>query len=139
MSLGGRVSPWRSAVEEGRSPLGRFRKPEPCFPRTYATWDAKKDENRFGSVKFRLMPHCTSKLHWHQQNSHELQVAPIPGHVAIWNEILRHKPRQTQQFASCIQQPLSASQKSAVSLLPPVPVFASWSATWNLCLPEHRS
>src|ERR1017187_1660956 len=54
MSLGGRVSPWRSAVEEGRSPLGRFRKPEPCFPRTYATWDAKKDENRFGSVKFRL-------------------------------------------------------------------------------------
>src|ERR1035441_9622407 len=58
MSLGGRVSPWRSAVEEGRSPLGRFRKPEPCFPRTYATWDAKKDENRFGSVKFRLTWGC---------------------------------------------------------------------------------
>src|ERR1022692_679599 len=54
MSLSGRVSPWRSAVEEGRSPLGRFRKPGPCFPRTYATWDAKKDENRFGSVKFRV-------------------------------------------------------------------------------------
>src|ERR1019366_5722325 len=54
MLLGGSVSPWRSGVEEGRSPLGRFRKPEPCFPRTYATWDAKKDENRFGSVKFRL-------------------------------------------------------------------------------------
>src|ERR1035441_9139263 len=54
MLSGGSVSPWRSGVEEGRSPLGRFRKPEPCFPRTYATWDAKKDENRFGSVKFRL-------------------------------------------------------------------------------------
>src|ERR1035438_7530263 len=54
MLLGGSVSPWRSGVEEGRSPLGRFRKPEPCFPRTYATWDAKKDENRFESMKFRL-------------------------------------------------------------------------------------
>src|ERR1035438_4939009 len=51
---GSSVSPWRSGVEEGRSPLGRFRTPEPCFPRTYATWDAKKDENRFGSMKFRL-------------------------------------------------------------------------------------
>src|ERR1039458_3973348 len=58
MLSGGSVSPWRSGVEEGRSPLGRFRKPEPCFPRTYATWDAKKDENRFGSVKFRLMRNC---------------------------------------------------------------------------------
>src|ERR1017187_7424017 len=56
MLLGGSVSPWRSGVEEGRSPLGRFRKPEPCFPRTYATWDAKKDENRFESMKFRLTP-----------------------------------------------------------------------------------
>src|ERR1017187_3743167 len=55
MLLGGSVSPWRSGVEEGRSPLGRFRKPEPCFPRTYATWDAKKDENRFESMKFRLI------------------------------------------------------------------------------------
>src|ERR1039458_8563112 len=54
MLLGGSVSPWRSGVEEGRSPLGRFRKPEPCFPRTYATWDAKKDENRFESMKFRI-------------------------------------------------------------------------------------
>src|ERR1035441_9149503 len=54
MLSGGSVSPWRSGVEEGRSPLGRFRKPEPCFPRTYATWDAKKDENRFESMKFRL-------------------------------------------------------------------------------------
>src|ERR1017187_2447865 len=54
MLLGGSVSPWRSGVEEGRSPLGRFRTPEPCFPRTYATWDAKKDENRFGSMKFRI-------------------------------------------------------------------------------------
>src|ERR1017187_456465 len=55
MLLGGSVSPWRSGVEEGRSPLGRFRKPEPCFPRTYATWDAKKDENRFESMKFRVV------------------------------------------------------------------------------------
>ena len=54
MSLGGSVSPWRSGVEGGRSPLGHFRKPGPCFPWTYATGDAKKDENGFASMKFRL-------------------------------------------------------------------------------------
>src|ERR1035441_4690438 len=71
MSLGGSVSPWRSGVEEGRSPLGRFRKPGPCFPSIYAAWNAKKDENRFGSVKFRLAQSRVSE----QRQNQDLDLA----------------------------------------------------------------
>lgn len=52
--MGGSVSPWRRGVEGGRSPLECFGKGGACQPASCATRDAKRSQNRFASVKFRL-------------------------------------------------------------------------------------
>ena len=52
--LAGSVSWQRHGVEGGRSPLAPFRKCEACRSASYVTPEAKKGENRFASMKFRL-------------------------------------------------------------------------------------
>jgi hypothetical protein len=52
--LAGSVSWLRRGVEGGRSPLAGFGKREACRSASYVTPDAKKSENRFASMKFRI-------------------------------------------------------------------------------------